>query len=114
MTKKVSVKLELPLNFQETILIQEVNFNNGEKTLKTIRTLIELYTVLPLKQQFAQEYYDSINNNMLYTYYNEKLLKFLTDQEVTRILDEEIIENKTHSLDLHLEDVSSPSKVRDS
>jgi hypothetical protein len=51
---------------------------------------------------------------MLYTYYNEKLLKFLTDQEVTRILDEEIIENKTHSLDLHLEDVSSPSKVRDS
>jgi hypothetical protein len=51
---------------------------------------------------------------MLYTYYNEKLLKFLTDTEVLTILDEEIIENKTHSLALHLDDVNSPSKVRHS
>lgn len=110
--KKVSLKLELPSNFQETILIQEVNFRSGDKSLNTIRGLIEHYTVLAFIQQFAQEYYDSINNNMLYTYYNEKLLKFLTDPEVIRILDEETIENKRPSLAINLDDAGSPTKVR--
>jgi hypothetical protein len=49
---------------------------------------------------------------MLYTYYNEKLLKFLAEPEVTRILDEEIIDNKAHSLDLHLDEVIYPSQVK--
>ena len=50
MMKKVSLKLELPSNFQETILIQEVNFRSGDKSLNTIRGLIEHYTVLAFIQ----------------------------------------------------------------
>ena len=48
MKRKFTMKLELPPNFQETIIIQELNFSNGEKNIKIIRNLIESYTVISI------------------------------------------------------------------
>ena len=95
MKKKNS--LELPSKFQEMMIMQELSFNNGDKSLRNIKHLIESYTVIYNLEQFAQEYYDSVDNNMLYTYYNEKLIKLLTNCEVITILDQEDTQRKRKS-----------------
>ena len=47
MKSKSCVKLELPPNFQENLIIHELNFKNSDKNLKNIKTLIESYIVNP-------------------------------------------------------------------
>ena len=48
MKRKFCMKLELPSNFQELMIMHELSFSKGDKSLKNIKTLIESYTVISI------------------------------------------------------------------
>ena len=54
------------------------------------------------------EYYDSINNKLIYSYYYQRNIAMLTDSEVTAILDGN--PNKGHNLDIKLFKDDKPYK----
>jgi len=81
------MQLVLPLNFQETVITYEMKYDKGDKNVNNIRHLLYLYSV-------GTEYYDSVNNDKLYSYYQEKQMRLITDDHVINLLDQERLQNK--------------------
>jgi hypothetical protein len=87
----------LPSNFQELVILKEMKFDSGDRSIELVRELLYLYSVIILKfifskiffyvVQLGMEYYDSINNTLLYSHYSNRNIKMLLNPEVISALD---------------------------